>query len=303
MSLKFKASRNHATFAVLALLPLAFLFRSAAVFLSSTEMSDERGLVVLVVFVCVVLIWQDRALITEKVKFYPAALLVLLPLLVCISWLATTTVIDWNLHVSLSTLLFAVWCVAGFGFAYGPAAFRQARFPLLLLIAMTPLPAAIQSPLIGWLQKASAVATGWLFHAANVPFYREGILLMLPRVTIEVARECSGIRSTLILLVATLVMGHISLHSPWAKILLIVLFVPVTIFKNVIRIFTLSMLGMYVDPSFLTGKLHHNGGVVFFALAFVGMGGITILLRNLEQRRRYGPIPKAQPALAAKTLL
>jgi exosortase len=302
MSLKSGVSRNHATFAVLALLPLAFLVRPAAALLGSAELRDERGLVVVVVFVCIGLIWQDRARIAERIEFSPAALVVLLPLFGCFFGLATLSGLDGRLYVSLSTLLLAVWCIAGFRFAYGAAAFRRARFPLLLLVAMTPLPAFIESPVIGWLQKGSAEAAGWLFQAANVPFHRDGIVLTLPRVTIEVARECSGIRSTLVLLVATLVMGHILLHSSWAKILLVLLLVPMSIFKNVIRIFTLSMLGMYLDPSFLTGKLHHNGGVVFFALAFVGMGGLAVLLRYLEPREVGTSAHGSQPALAAKDL-
>ena len=42
--------------------------------------------------------------------------------------------------------------------------------------------------------------------------------------------------------------------------------VPLSVGKNALRIFTLSMLAIHVDPSFLTGRLHREGGVVFFLL-------------------------------------
>jgi exosortase/archaeosortase family protein len=60
------------------------------------------------------------------------------------------------------------------------------------------------------------------------------------------------------------------------------LLVPLTIIKNAFRIFSLSTLGMYVNPSFLSGRLHHQGGIVFFAVAFVGLWAIVWTLQKLE---------------------
>jgi hypothetical protein len=41
------------------------------------------------------------------------------------------------------------------------------------------------------------------------------------------------------------------------------------ILKNGIRIATLTLLAMYVDPSFLTGRVHREGGVVFFRMSLL----------------------------------
>jgi exosortase len=120
---------------------------------------------------------------------------------------------------------------------------------------------------------------------ANVPFSRYGLVFSLPRLDIEIARECSGIRSSLILLICGLVIAHLFLKAGWAKAVLAAAIIPVTIAKNGLRIFTLAMLGMYVDPSFLTGKLHRDGGGVFFALAFVALLGLIKLLRKFERGR------------------
>src|SRR5262249_18397392 len=100
--------------------------------------------------------------------------------------------------------------------------------------------------------------------------------------TIEIAQECSGIRSTLILFLVALVLAHLFLRSGWSKCALMVLLLPVTIARNGLRIFVLSTLGMYVDPSFLTGRLHRNGGIVFFILAFVVLWGMIWLFQKLE---------------------
>ena len=126
---------------------------------------------------------------------------------------------------------------------------------------------------------------------ANIPFSRDGVVIALPTVTIEIAQECSGIRSSLILVIAGLVLGHLFLGKTWSKFVLVALLVPLTIAKNALRIFTLSTLGIYVNPSFLTGRLHHQGGIVFFAASFVALWGMVWTLQNFEGR-----------AVAAKTV-
>jgi exosortase/archaeosortase family protein len=64
------------------------------------------------------------------------------------------------------------------------------------------------------------------------------------------------------------------------------------ILKNAIRIVSLTLLSVHVDPGFLTGQLHHEGGIVFFALALALTFPILVLLRSLEARRiRARPLP------------
>ena len=181
------------------------------------------------------------------------------------------------------------------------ASLQRASFPLLLLLLAAPLPESFRTQAIVLLQNRSADATGLLFHLANVPFSRAGVVLTLPRVTIEIAQECSGIRSSLVLLIATLVMGHLLVRSWWSKAGLLLLFVPLMIAKNGLRIFALSMLGMYVDPSFLAGRLHRNGGILFFALAFACTWGVAEIFHLLESRRTV-LLPRHAPtsAIAAK---
>jgi exosortase/archaeosortase family protein len=61
-------------------------------------------------------------------------------------------------------------------------------------------------------------------------------------------------------------LAQLLLRSPWRKALVIGLAVPLSIAKNGLRIFTIAMLGTRVDRSYLTGRLHREGGVVFFAM-------------------------------------
>ena len=58
---------------------------------------------------------------------------------------------------------------------------------------------------------------------------------------------------------------------------------PLLVVKNGIRIVSLSLLSIYVDPTFLTGRLHQEGGVVFFLLALVMMAPVLLFLQRSEQ--------------------
>jgi exosortase/archaeosortase family protein len=118
----------------------------------------------------------------------------------------------------------------------------------------------------------------------------------LPNLAIEVADECSGIRSSTALLLTSLLAGHAFLDSPWRKALLVLLVLPTTILKNGIRIVTLSLLSLHIDPAFLEGQLHHEGGILFFVLALAILAPVLILLRRFEAAPREmtsSPSPEA----------
>jgi len=73
-----------------------------------------------------------------------------------------------------------------------------------------------------------------------------------------------------------MVLAHLLLRSAWGKGLVILAAIPLSIAKNGFRIFTLSMLAVYVDPNYLHGWLHHQGGIVFF---LVFLAALFVLLR------------------------
>ena len=250
---------------------------------TSSVWSDQFSQILLVPPISVLLIYLEHKKIFRDGEYNIAGLL--LYLVFGGAFLAATLRVenlDPSLYISLSILLFSACCIGAFLFAYGSEPFRRALFPLLFLPLMTPWPDAVRDRVIYFLQHASGVATDWFFTAANIPFTRDGVVITLPSVTIEIAQECSGIRSTLILFLVGLVLAQLFLRSGWSKFALMILLVPVTIARNGLRIFVLTTLGMYVDPSFLTGRLHHNGGIVFFVLAFILLWGMIWVLQKVE---------------------
>jgi len=196
----------------------------------------------------------------------------------------------------LSIAIFSVvliW-VGGFVLCYGTGAFRMGLFPVLFLFLMVPIPNFFLNRAVVWLQTWSAEVSYAVFDVLGVPVFRTGFIFSLPGVTIEVAKECSGIRSSLVLVIMSLLAGHLFLRSGWTKAVLTLATLPLLIVKNGIRIVTLSLLSIYVDPSFLTGGLHHQGGILFFLVALVILVPVLRLLQKSEGTVSTVPDARAQ---------
>jgi exosortase len=170
---------------------------------------------------------------------------------------------------ALSAAAFAVVVIwlGGFYVIYGSAAFRSALFPLAFLFVMVPIPKAALDESVFYLQTGSTAIADGLFRLLGVPVMRNGFLLSLPGLTLQVAKECSSIRSSLALLITCLLAGYLFLRSPWKRAALVLFALPLSILKNGIRIVTLSLLSIYVNPAFMKSDLHRDGGILFYILA------------------------------------
>jgi exosortase len=186
--------------------------------------------------------------------------------------------------LSLSVFALVLCWIGSVIMCFGTPVVRSHLFAFCFLFLLVPLPDEAVNWIVNTLQTTSAVAAEFLFQMARVPVARDGIILSIPGLDIEVARECSSIRSSTMLVVLTLLLAHLFLQSKWRKILLALLAIPLSIFKNAVRIFTIAELTTRVDPSYLTGKLHHQGGVVFLGLAVLVTVLFLWLLRKSELR-------------------
>jgi exosortase len=201
-------------------------------------------------------------------------------------------------RLSLAMLALVVWCAGAFVLCFGADIARAFLFPLAFLLWMVPIPSFMLAGIITFLQRWSAFAAQLMFTAVGVPVSQDGFLLTIPGLTVEVAKECSSIRSSLMLVVTTMVLAQLELRSFWRKLLVVAVALPLSVAKNGLRIFTIAMLGTRVDPAYLTGSFHHHGGVVFLLIALVVIFLLIWVLRKGEQRAARGLVPLAPPGSA-----
>lgn len=196
---------------------------------------------------------------------------------------SSSLTVDMRLSIRMAALV--LWWIGSFILCLGLRAFRSLLFPLLFLLGSIPLPQAALDAIIVVLQQGSTWSARMLFELFGVPVVQDGFLIAIPGLTLQVAQECSSIRSSSMLLVTTLVLAQILLRSPWRKALVVAIAIPLSVAKNGLRIFTIAMLGTRVDPVYITGSFHHQGGVIFFAVA---LGVIFLLLWILRRGESAG---------------
>ena len=158
----------------------------------------------------------------------------------------------------------------------------ERELPLLFLLLLVPFPEIVIDKAIFALQVGSSDVAYGLLRMLNVPALKEGFILRLPMVNLEVAKECSGIRSSIALLITVLVAAELGLRSSWTKLLLVIAIIPILVIKNGVRIVTIYLLAAYVNPAFLHGWLHSSGGIVFYLLGLVALIPVGVLLQKRE---------------------
>ncbi len=191
-----------------------------------------------------------------------------------------------NDGLSLAIFCFLLIWSGLFGLLCGSGTLRRAAFPVLFLLFMIPIPSLLLGWIVALLQHGSAEVAYQAFQLSGTPVYREGEFFSLPGLNVQVAPECSGIRSSLALVITAVVAGRMMLRSGWSRVLLVLAAVPITIFKNGLRIATLCLLTIHADRGFLVGDLHTRGGYPFFLLALAFLVPILWLLRRSEKKRQ-----------------
>ena len=275
-------------FASFVVLSAVLLWESLKLLAGLSLGSDTCSQIILAPFISTGLVMVERKKIFAKPRYSPAAGATLLAAgILCFSlargFSRSLGANDALCLIAASIVL--IW-LAGFAYFYGVQASRAGSFALLFLFLMIPVPEFLLARIILALRQGSAAALSTLYSLLQVPFHRDGLAFSLPGVNISIAPECSGIRSSISLFITGLLTGHFFLKSAWRRVLLMIFIFPVAVLKNAIRLATISLLSAYVDPSFLTGRLHHQGGFVF---AIISVGLLVPILFLLQWSERPAP--------------
>ena len=95
---------------------------------------------------------------------------------------------------------------------------RELRFALLVLVLAIPLPAIIFNQITFPLQILASKLAAALLPLCGVPVLREGNVLKLPVMDLEVAEACSGINSLMSLFTLAVFYGYFMEKSRWRQV-------------------------------------------------------------------------------------
>jgi len=218
--------------------------------------------------------------------------------------LATKVVPSWNgiamVALGLAVLLLGVYgselflsrvsliiLLAGLVLCFGGRQFlKELRFALLVLLLAIPIPAILFNQITFPLQiLASKLASG-LLPLFGVPVLREGNVIELPLMNLEVAEACSGIRSLMSLFTLAVFYGYFMEKSFWRRVALVIASIPIAIAANAVRILGTGLCVQYWDPDKALGFFHEFSGWVIFLVSLVCLYLVHRTMNLFPAKRR-----------------
>ena len=162
---------------------------------------------------------------------------------------------------------------------------------LLLLFFALPQAAVLQVALTAGLQVVSSVGAVAIIEMFGIPVLREGNIIDLGQIQLQVAEACAGLRylfplATFAFLCAYLWVGH-----PVKKAIIFLSSIPITILMNIVRIAVTGLLVEQYGVGAAEGFFHYFEGWIVFCLClallflemkllcYVGPGDRSLLRR------------------------
>jgi exosortase len=149
----------------------------------------------------------------------------------------------------------------------GKAMLGQVKFVLFVLLLAIPLPAVVFNQITFPLQIFASTLSSDLLPLAHVPVLREGNIIQLPAMQLEVAEACSGIRSLLSLFTVAVIYGYFLERGIWQRVVLALASLPIAVAANVARIFGTGLCVQYWDPDKAMGFFHEFSGWLMFLVS------------------------------------
>jgi len=252
--------------------------------------SQFYSYILLIPFISLYLVWQERHKwppLSPGFGRLAAGFLAAGTLVLAAYWLLVRS--RWKLveddYLAVMMPAFLLLFTGLGGLFLGGKFLRAHAFPLGLLLFMTPLPAVAMQAVETFMQYSSATVAQVFFSLADTSFLADGLLIQLPGITLEIAPECSGIHSSMVLLITSLLASHLFLRTPWKRAVLILVVIPLGILRNGFRVFTIGELCVHVGPQMINSPIHHKGGPIFFALSLIPFFLLLVALQKSERGR------------------
>ena len=243
----------------------------------STDAAYSHGFVVPAI--ALFLVWQRREQLTRTPVSPSAAGLLILA---CSLGLFVVGSVGAELFVTRVSL---IGVMAGtVVYAFGWRHLRLVAFPLAFLLFMIPLPSIVFGHAAVSLQVMASQLGERLIRAADVPVLRDGNLLTLANVTLEVNEACSGIRSLVALLMMTTLVGYLFQRGAWRRVVLVAASIPLAIGLNGLRIAATGIAASRFGPVATSEAVHTATGWVVFVAALACVWGAHLLMESVAGR-------------------
>jgi exosortase len=150
---------------------------------------------------------------------------------------------------------------------------------------MIPIPAILFNEITFPLQLLASKLASGLLPLAGVPVLREGNIIQIPAMPLEVAEACSGIRSLLSLATLTIIYGYLMESRIAIRAILALGSIPIAIAANSFRIVGTGVMVQYWNPEKAEGFFHLFSGWLIFVVSLILLFFLHKALRALGRER------------------
>lgn len=254
---------------------LVYLFRANLSWLFQTWRLDEyytHGF--LIPLISAYIIYRQAGSLAALPKTgHVWSVLVLVPT-ICLHFVATY--LDVNFAISFALI---GWLIGLTWLLWGWPVLTRLLFPLAFLGFMVPLGKLLIDQVSQPMQVLGAKMAGISAQILGMPLRIEGVSLETPDYTFEVAEACSGLKSAIAMLALGALLAYLVKAPTWKRLVIFASSLPVALLANAIRIWLTVMLGTALGHEAAEGFFHTASGMIVFVLAFLGLFGVTVLLK------------------------
>jgi exosortase len=161
----------------------------------------------------------------------------------------------------------------------GRAMLREMRFAILVLLLAIPIPAVIFNQITFPLQLLASRMASAILPIFGVPVLRDGNIIQLPSMQLEVAEACSGIRSLMSLFAVAIFYGYFLERNTWRRVVLALASIPIAVFANAARIVGTGLCVQYWNPDKAVGFFHEFSGWLMFIVSLCCLYFVHTLMR------------------------
>jgi exosortase len=162
---------------------------------------------------------------------------------------------------------------------FGKAMLREVRFAILVLLLAIPIPAVIFNQITFPLQLLASRMASAILPLFGVPVLRDGNIIQLPAMQLEVAEACSGIRSLMSLFAIAIFYGYFMERSTWRRVVLALASIPIAVIANGARIVGTGLCVQYWNPDKAVGFFHEFSGWLMFLVSLTCLYIVHSLMR------------------------
>lgn len=218
----------------------------------------------LVPFIALFIAWRRRQeieLATVNPSWLGAVLLMLGLILLILGDLAAES---FTMRIS-----FLIVLTGTILFLLGRTHLKLLIFPIAFMLLMIPVPSILMQKITFPMQLFASRVAKESLSLVGIPVLREGNIIQLEHISLQIAEACSGIRSLISLITLGVVFAYFSQQLFWKRALLVIACFPVAIIVNALRVSATGLLAQWYGRTVAQGFFHGFSGYLLFLVAFV----------------------------------